>query len=168
MKRKHRPTPTAERLRELFHYDPETGVFTRAMGVKKGAAGTVAGTPSQGYVNIGVDWRIYRAHRLAWCYVTGSDPGAAEIDHINGDTSDNRFSNLRLADAAENSRNKRAAKSSTTKLKGVYFDKERSRYCAEVIHEGKKHRLGRFHTQAEAKAAYDAAAKVLHGEFFRS
>lgn len=169
MNGKIRPLPTQARLRELFSYSPETGHFTRIKGIKKGAAGTVAGTVSLGYVQIGVDWVIYRAHRLAWRYMTGEDPGESgfEIDHINGDTMDNRFCNLRKAVHAENTRNKREARRSATGCKGVYFDKARNKFSAEVAYEGRRYRLGRFDSLSEARMARDEAARRLHGEFFR-
>lgn len=168
MNGKIKPLPSRERLIELFTYDPATGVFTRKKGIKKGRVGDVAGTVSCGYVSIGVDWKIYRAHRLAWVYMTGVDPMEMEVDHANGDPLDNRFENLRLASHPQNTRNKKASASSKTGVKGVYYDKSRSLFCAEVIHEGRKHRLGRFKTCDEAKAAYDAAARMLHGDFHRS
>jgi hypothetical protein len=170
MNGKIRPLPTQQRLRELFSYCPQTGHFTRIKGIKKGAAGTIAGTVSLGYLQIGVDWSIYRAHRLAWRYMTGEDPGdeGLEIDHVNGDRLDNRFCNLRKATHAQNTRNKVASRSSATGCKGVYFDKDRNKFAAEVIHESKRYRLGRFETLDEAKAARDAAAKALHKQFFKS
>jgi hypothetical protein len=164
-----RKLPTQERLRELFSYCPETGVFTRIKGIKKGAVGTIPGTRCGAYIKIGVDWSIYLAHRLVWRYMTGEDPSDTghEIDHINGNTMDNRFCNLRKAIHAENTRNKRVSSSSSTGVKGVYFDKQRNKFSAEVEHEGKRYRLGRFSSLEEAKQARNQAASSLHKKFFR-
>jgi|SRR5262249_13953776 len=91
-----RPLVTAERLREVLSYDPETGTFTwRVSGGGRRTSG-VAGHHDRawkGYVCIAVDGRKYRAQRLAFLYMTGDWP-PAQIDHINGDTSDNRWANL--------------------------------------------------------------------------
>jgi hypothetical protein len=100
-------TITAERLRQLLHYDPERGVFTwlsrpaeRSWNTR--FAGTRAGTINGlGYVVIGILGRRYKAHRLAWLYVHGEWPGR-ELDHINCDKSDNRIANLRPATRSQN------------------------------------------------------------------
>ena len=84
---------TAERLRQVLHYDPEIGVFTRLVqkpnryASREFAGGNVART---GYARVSVDRIQYQAHRLAWLYVYGRWPNA-EVDHINGDRSDNRL-----------------------------------------------------------------------------
>jgi hypothetical protein len=85
-------------LKQILDYDQNTGVFrwaTRKCQRKR--AGEIAGSVSnKGYVMIGIDYKKYSAHRLAWLYVHGDWP-AGEIDHINRDRTDNRISNLRVA-----------------------------------------------------------------------
>ncbi|WP_292613113.1 HNH endonuclease signature motif containing protein, partial [Nitrobacter sp. 62-13] len=88
-----RSLPPAACVRELLHYDPETGRFTWRSGQKAGrAAGSIGGR----YVQIMIGKKNYLAHRLAWLYVHDSPP-LEEIDHVNGDPRDNRINNLRLA-----------------------------------------------------------------------
>jgi hypothetical protein len=82
---------TPERLREVLHYSPETGVFVRKISRGRKAVGSVVGTTSN---IVWIDNASYRAHRLAWFYVTGAWP-THEIDHIDGDRANNRFLNLR-------------------------------------------------------------------------
>jgi hypothetical protein len=95
---------TQERLKQLLHYDPETGVFTWAVGRKKAARNAVAGGLSdRGYFVIGVDGVRHRAHRLAWLYMHGAYP--EQIDHENHVRSDNRLCNLRATNNAENHKN---------------------------------------------------------------
>ena len=96
---------TVERLRELLSYDPATGKFLWRVGRQCMRAGAVAGaTEVQGYRVIKIDGKIYKAHRLAWLYVTGEWP-PEEIDHKNTDPQDNVWSNLRLATHSQNQAN---------------------------------------------------------------
>ncbi len=89
------------------------------------------------------------------------------VDHINGDGLDNRRANLRLCTPAQNAANRSVLPRSKSRVKGVSWCKRDARWIAFIASEGKKKNLGRFDTIEAAKAAYDAAAKQLHGEFFR-
>ena len=169
MKRcKYRPLPSQSRLAELFIYDPSTGMFTRARSNRRWKVGDIAGTRAGGYININVDGTIYRAHRLAWVYMTGSEPSSG-IDHINGIGEDNRWSNLREADQKKNTLNRTRQRNNRLQLKGVYVHKESASkpYRSRIQVNGKTIDLGCFKTKEEAKAAYDSAGKILHGDFFR-
>jgi hypothetical protein len=163
---------TAERLRALLSYDPETGVFTRRVGRSGGRgrakAGQVAGfvrDRSKGYICICLDCRPYRAHRLAWLYMTGAWP-TAQIDHIDGVRDNNRFANLREASNAENGWNGRRHKDSTSGFKGV--TRAGTAWKAQIKVSGLFIYLGRFKTPEAAHAAYVAAAQEHFGEFARS
>jgi HNH endonuclease/AP2 domain len=153
-------------LAEYLHYDPETGVFTRLKyspkTPKRNRTGVAGGFRPDGYMTIAVQGQRHLAHRLAWLYVHGEWP-AKGIDHINGNTSDNRVGNLRLADQSENNQNRRAASSrSKTGLLGASFDKARGKYIAFIRSAGKGYNLGRFDTAEQAHAAYVTAKRKLH------
>src|ERR1700738_4035243 len=94
---------TAEHLRELLNYDPDTGEFRRRASRGGEAAGTLAGCPRRpgGYRIICVDRVIFLAHRLAWLHSYGVWP-TKDIDHIDGDKTNNRIANLREATPAQN------------------------------------------------------------------
>lgn len=111
-------TITATRLRELLHYDPETGLFTWKVARQGTRAGAFAGALNHGYLRITIDWRHYPAHRLAWLYMTGEWP-ADLIDHINLVSDDNRFVNLRQATRAQNMHNSARPRTNTSGVKGV-------------------------------------------------
>jgi len=153
---------TAIRLRELLHYNERTGVFTRAVAVKGHSAGTTAGTlNSRGYLLLRVDYVQYRAHRLAWLYVTGEWP-SFEIDHRNGVRNDNRWVNLRDATRTQNARNQRIAHitNKSTGVLGVSF--ERGKWHARIRTDNGRKRLGSFDTVAAADAAYKKAKRRYH------
>jgi hypothetical protein len=155
---------TAERLRKLLHYDPETGVFTWRMQRGPAAAGAVAGSPHRdGYVCIGIDGRWYLAHRLAWLYMSGEWP-ENQIDHHDGKRSNNRIANLRPATHAQNQMNSRAYGQSGRK--GVSWN--RGRWQARIRVNRVLIHLGRFDDKEEAAAAYALHARKHFGEFARA
>lgn len=98
---------TAESLRELLHYDPQTGIFTwRVTRGNLKACSRAGSMKEDGYIRVCIGERRYHAHRLAWLYVTGDWP-VEEIDHINRNKADNRFTNLRPATRSTNEQNRR-------------------------------------------------------------
>lgn len=108
------------------------------------------------------------AHRVVYLLATGSDPKEMNIDHINGDGTDNRIENLRLATPAQNSWNRGLNKNNTSGIKGVRFYKATGRWHATIWVKWDSIHLGYFATQEEAAAAYARAAEQLHGEFART
>lgn len=150
------------RLKAELKYDPTTGDFRRD--------GVIAGTSwahrNTRYRKISIDGQQYLAHRLAWFYMHGLWP-AHEIDHINGNGSDNRIANLRQATRGENSTNSPAQKSNKIGLRGVHFHRGAKRYRAQICKNLKITHLGYFDTAEDAHAAYLTAAHKLHGEFVR-
>jgi hypothetical protein len=163
---------TAERLRELLDYDPETGFFRWAVRVSsRVCAGDLAGaTDTHGYRQIKIDGRLYRSHRLAWLHFYGKWP-ELDIDHVNGLRDDNRILNLREATKSQNSRNSRRPKNNSSGFKGVCWDGGRRRWiayiCAGNMTGKKSNKIGQYGTAEEAHAAYAEAAKKLHGDFAR-
>lgn len=157
---------TQARLRELLHYDPETGIFTRlATPGYRGnyRAGTASACVSTtGYVVIRVDGRLYVAHRLAWLYVHGELP-PEDVDHIDANRTNNKLSNLRLATRSQNMQNQRKPrKDNTSGFLGVTFDSKNKRWRAQLQIDGKNKGLGRYATPEAAHAAYLKAKVALH------
>jgi hypothetical protein len=155
---------TAERVREMFHYDPETGVFTRRVSVANVKAGTPAGrlNKNDGYIQLMLDYKKYRAHRLIWLYVYGEWP-THTIDHINGDRSDNRIANLRDVDCATNNQNKhRPGTRNTSGFLGATFCNTKGKWRAQITVGRRLKFLGHHATPELAHEAYVAAKRILH------
>lgn len=165
-----KPILTQEYLKSQLHYDPDTGVFTRLVSnVYSVKVGSVAGTPADGYVQIHLQGRNYRAHRLAWLYMTGEMPDkTVDMDHVNMDRSDNRWANLRLASRGQNMQNRPKQRHNSSGYKGVVFHPKSGKWRAVCRADGVTHHIGLYYTPEEASAAYQSTAAKLHGEFFRS
>lgn len=165
--------PSQSLLHEWLDYDPETGIFRWKKEPRqcRPLLGHVAGTLRNGYLFIKVRSFVpIGAHRLAWIYVHGLTIGGAEIDHIDGDPSNNAIENLRLATSSQQKQNKGVQSNNRSGLKGAYY---------HACHKGKKWRsqikvgdrlifLGYFHTAQEAHEAYVRAASEYFGEFARA
>lgn len=155
---------TQERLKQLLHYDPTTGVFTRIKSNRADRLGKQPGAVnSKGYVQIRLDGTLYVAHRLAWLYCYGEFP-KNQLDHFNGDKSDNKLSNLRHATNKQNQENVTIQINNTSGYRGVCFEKTRrglKKFGAYVGHNGKRVRVGLFATADEAAVAAQTARDLL-------
>jgi hypothetical protein len=164
------PKLTAERLRELLSYDPETGIFTWiARPALCNRIGAMAGSfDTRGYLRIQIDGRGHKYHRLAWLYVNGEWPKKG-LDHINGVKDDNRICNLREATDSQNAANCAARPCNTSGFKGVYLESrsKTQKWRARVQVSGKLRNFGSFTDQTTAMIAYNFAALKHYGKFAR-
>lgn len=153
---------TSVRLRELLHYDPESGDFTwRVDRTGKAVAGSVAGWKNtDGYLVISIDNRSHKAHRLAWFWMHERWP--YKVDHKNQIKDDNRFCNLREVNDSESCQNRPLFRNNTSGFRGVTWNKTTGRWLAHIRHLGKRRNLGYFTTAEDAYEAYKQAAAQLH------
>lgn len=161
---------TVERLRELFSYDPATGIVTRRIKCgQRGPIGMRVGVGNgKGYLGVQVDGHNCKLHRVIWMIHNGCEiPDGYQIDHINGVRSDNRICNLRLATNTDNQHNTPPKKVNKSGFKGVYWHVANRRWGACIRVGGRSKFLGLHASREEAAAAYDAAAKIHYGEFAR-
>lgn len=157
---------TAERLRDLLNYNPETGEFSRnkSAGGRKPSSGGI-GNLYDGYIRIWIAGKQHKAHRLAWLHYYGFEPDGP-IDHINGNRSDNRIANLRVATTRLNTENERYARvTSKTGVLGV--SRRRSgKFTAVIRTQLAGHTLqlylGSYASEADAYAVYIEAKRKLH------
>lgn len=163
---------THEELVARFLYDPETGDLSRRVALA-GGTGKGRGSPKgfrlatkngNGYLRVNLDGKKYYVHRLAWFYIHGVLPNG-QIDHINGDRSDNRIANLREATNKQNSENRRIPpKNNTTGYLGVTRLSRGARkvFVAQIMSDGQHIHIGAYATPDEAHAAYLSKKAEIH------
>lgn len=143
---------TQGRLKELLHYNHNTGLFTIVNDRNRWKAGHVVGHLSErGYIRIKVDGQLVFAHRLAFLYMEGYFP-EHEVDHKNRNKIDNRWDNLRHATHACNMQNKNMNKCNKTGVPGVY-QRRSGKYKATAKANGKQISLGDYGDLLEAALA---------------
>lgn len=129
-----------------WKYDPDGYAMRNALSADR---------KGRGYFNIRMHREIINA------------PKGMQVDHINGDSLDNRRANLRLCTKTQNGQNRKSVKGSTSSFKGVCFIKDKGRYQASIHVNHKSMYLGTYDDQTEAARAYDKAAQEHFGEFAR-
>lgn len=136
---------TQEELKSFLYYDPLTGLFTRIKHFHSTIVGDVAGTTcrSSGYVRIKIKGKLYRAHRLAFLYMTGSFP-SEDVDHHDHIRDNNKWLNLRLASNTINNKNSSLRKDNRSGCTGVYWHKVRKRWMSQININGVGIHLGSF------------------------
>lgn len=151
-----------EFLKSLFHCDPESG--TLIWKANRGCypcGGKVAGGPdNKGYQMVRIGNVQYGNHRIIWAICTGVWP-ENDIDHINGNRSDNRFVNLRAATRGENLQNQRKAHRDN---KSGYLGVTRNgkKWVANITVQGQTFQLGTYPSPSKAHEAYLWAKRILH------
>lgn len=136
---------TQERLRELLHYDPNTGIFVwlKTRSTKHILGCTAGSKDTNGYQIIKINSLQYKAHRLAFLYMKGYHP-EYEVDHIDRDPSNNKWSNLRHVTHQCNMQNKSKYSNNKSGVTGVYWCKRSKKWCASVKVKGRGLHLGYF------------------------
>lgn len=161
---------TQEMLFENFIYDEKTGNLywkvKRSPTTK--LSSPISSKNRHGYIQVCTKLsgkvKNYSVHRLIWKMIYGVD--AKNIDHIDGDRTNNRISNLRDVTHQQNMMNRKKRCDSKNSYKGIY--KTKSSWVAEIWFMNKRYYLGSFKTDKEAGLAYDEASKKLHANFART
>lgn len=151
---------TQERLKELLYYSPETGVFIWRSHEEPTNVKIAGCVKRDGYWDIKIAKKAYKAHRLVWLWVYGCWPDGS-LDHINGNKTDNRISNLRCVTSRQNMQNLFSHRNG--KLVGCRFHKRAQKWEGRIKIAGKHLYLGLFPTELEANEAYCAKHLELFG-----
>lgn len=154
-----------ERLKELFTYAPETGVFVRNINVGNRKVGEVAGTVDKktGYRVIQIDGKFYKAHRLAFLYMGKDIPNF--VDHINGQQDDNRWENIRPATIVQNNQNAKSRKDNSSGVKGVSWCKRERKWIGYVYANGRAVLRKYYKDLISAELEVKRVRSEHHGEF---
>jgi hypothetical protein len=162
-------------LKRYLTYFPDTGVFTWNIERPRIKKGQIAGGihkrhhSGKSYCEIKINGRLYQAHRLAMLYMKGEFP-KSQVDHIDGNGLNNRFSNLRNVTQCGNSKNRRLYKNNKHGLSGVRWNAKFNKYIAFITVNRKRIHLGIFQAIFDAACARKAAEKNYgfhsnHGSF---
>lgn len=156
-------------LKKNYSYCEKTGNFTRIFSPtkKENIGKVITQTDTKGYVYLLFSGKRYSAHRMAWLYFYGEIPDGI-IDHANGDKTDNRIVNLRIADNYENNYNSFIRKDNKSGVKGVYFSKFHKKWHARIKVNKRNINLGYFDKLECAESAYKEAAIKHHGAFYKA
>lgn len=146
-------SPDIDGIKNRFSYDPVSGVLSKT---KTGQS--VGWKNGNGYISLSFNYKYYLAHRVAWLLSFGSWPDGL-IDHRDGDTTNNRLENLRLATSKQNAQNQKA--------RGYYYSPRHKQFYASIWVNNKSIFLGLHRSEDAARKAYLAAAKEHFGEFAR-
>ena len=157
--------PPVELLKELFDYDPLTGLLRWKKKLNtRIRLGAVAGAlTDKGYLSIGINGKKYYAHRICWAiYYNEQLAPDVEIDHIYGNTVDNRISELRKSNRQDQGHNQKLRSTNTSGHRGVFWCKQSKYWVARLVVNYKLHLLGKFKTKEEAIEARVKAEKDLN------
>lgn len=143
---------STERIRDVFDYDENLGKLIRKVRMGHEYPGIVEGTKQKSRTVVTkVDGKRVVVSRVIWQLIHGDFDETLVVDHINGDWTDNRLSNLRLVPQYINGRNLKNKSNNTSGYPGVYWKRDKNKWCVEVWVLGKKHFFGHFSDFESAK-----------------
>ena len=133
---------TQNRLKEILHYNQNTGVFTWTSNAPRNRMRSAGYKNNIGYIRIRCDGILYLAHRLAWLYVYGKLP-KLDIDHIDKNPSNNKISNIREVKHSINMKNQKLYSQNVTGIHGVYL-RDAGSWMVSISDSGKQVYGGTF------------------------
>lgn len=151
-----------ERLKTLFEY--RDGCLWRSF-----RSGPRPVLPRDGgkdwYRSVKIDGNTYLVHRVVWTLLKGAIPSGMEVDHIDGDKTNNRIENLRLASRSDNGMNRLKPAANTSGFKGVLWSKAAGKWLAKIKKDQTAIHIGLFDDADAARRAYEQKARELFGQF---
>lgn len=160
--------PSQEMLQEWFSYEDGQLFWKISRGRAKSGdrTGTVGTSKDhRSYVKVRIKGRQYLLHRLVWVFFYGDLLEGMVVDHIDGNTLNNKVENLRMCTVSQNGQNIHRGRGDYSSLKGISFSKKQGKYVSQIRVSGKNLWLGSYNTAEEAHQAYCKAAKDNFGGF---
>lgn len=152
---------TQKELKDKIIYNPDTGFFYRKL------SGDLAGwVTKEGYISLKIDYITYKAHRLAFLYMTGELP-EDQVDHINNIKGDNRWENLRRCSQSENQRNTGKRRNNTSGVKNVSWNSKNRKWRITLYLDGKNKCFGSYEDLEVAEIIAAELRHYYHGDFTR-
>jgi hypothetical protein len=156
---------TKELLELLFNYKDGHLYWKNTFSRIK--TGQMAGSPStRGYWVVGIRQKRYKLHRLIFMMHHGFMP--KYVDHIDGNTSNNKIENLRTATAAQNAYNAKKPQNNTSGLKNISWDKEHNKWVVRIGIDGVLKNFGRYNDIDYAKFIAEAMRYKYHKQYART
>ena len=153
---------TQAELKNLFDYVGGQ-LIAKTNSNKRKVGDALSSQTDKGYLRSSVSGKSYRVHRLVFLYHHGYMP--EQVDHIDGNRTNNRIENLREATSSQNNQNRKATGSSG--IKGVVWHKQSKKWVASICVNRKSVHLGSFLSIEEAALVASRARQSAHGEFYR-
>lgn len=151
---------TQDKVKQVLDYNPATGEFTWKVATSNRVKpGEVAGRlcKTLGYILIGIKSKTHLAHRLAWLYTYGEWP-KQQVDHVDGNRSNNAIANLRDVSNRQNSSNRKCHRDG--RLVGAVYYKANDKWGSKIVKDDKQHYLGLFDTEWEAHQMYRLTLEI--------
>ena len=150
------------KLYEALYYNPDTGNFSSKLHAGVRMRCIIA---NNGYIYVCYGGKKYAAHRLAWFYYHGRWP-KEEVDHVNGNPSDNRIKNLREATREQNTHNQRLRKNNTSGIRCVSKNRANGKWKVQIWRFGQRFQLGEYADKSEAARVANEFLRKTDEEFF--
>ena len=162
---------TQDKLKELFEYSTDGNLIWKVQKAKRTKIGSIAGwintdVHRQKYMNVELDGKSYKLHRIIFMYHYGFMP--KRIDHVDGNRLNNRIENLREATASQNAMNSSVRNHSKSGIKNVFLDKASNKWRVQFKINGKNYSFGSYNDLEIADLVAQEARSKYHGAFARN
>jgi hypothetical protein len=156
---------TQDKLKEYFNYNDGQLIWKKQPSTHIKVGDIAGNTNNRGYIQIKFLCNRFYAHRLIFFMFNGYFP--QEVDHIDGNKTNNKIENLRQATPAQNRQNRGISKNNTSGIKGVSWSKKENKWIAQCQVNKKNHFLGRYNDIELAKKAVQQFRNQHHREYAR-
>jgi hypothetical protein len=154
---------TQAQVLDLFDYKDGNLYWRKSSGSRAKIGAKVGCRDKHLYTRVGINGKLYWLHRVIFLHQHGYMPH--EVDHINGDPTDNRIENLRAATKSQNMQNKRCRSDSSSGVKNVYWNNKLDKWVVRMRVEGKLTHIGVFEDIELANFVASEYRDKYHGEF---